>query len=64
MAPNFAFDTRLDNRILKHTTIKDMEVEITDKRPEDVKNTNTGRIIYSLNKDGILLKNGNNWRIL
>jgi cell division protein FtsA len=60
MAPNFAFDTRLDNRILKHTTIKDMKVEITDKSTETVKETkSTKKPIFEMLKDLIIDKKMN-----
>jgi hypothetical protein len=60
MAPNFAFDTRLDNRILKHTTIKDMKVEVTDKSTETVKETkSTKKPIFEMLKDLIIDKKMN-----
>jgi hypothetical protein len=60
MAPYFAFDTRLDNRILQHTTIKDLAVEVPDKNPGTVKETKaTKKPILDILKDFIIDKKMN-----
>jgi cell division protein FtsA len=60
MAPYFAFDTRLDNRILKHATIKDLEVEVPEKKTGSVKEAKAPKKpIFEMLKDLIIDKKMN-----
>ncbi len=60
MAPNVDFDTRIDNRILKHATMKDVEVEVPEKKTGSVKETKaTKKPIFEMLKDLIIDKKMN-----
>lgn len=60
MAPNYNFDTRIDNRILKHASVKAVEVEIPEKKSTQKSEPKTPKKpIFEMLKDLIIDKKMN-----